>query len=390
MSLSQQKPLLSTTSFLPDQGDGEGGNIGKGKSEGKGGSEGKGKGKGTGESEGKGGSEGKGKEKGEGALTLTLSSSSTAGGGKGPLQNLSEVLILRFALYAYMRLTEGETTVLKVAIKAMKIVQTEGRDAGLTLSGVDVDEYQVGYDSALATTAVYESMFAAEDGTIPATFQAPYLGWAIQMVVHLCWMYLLSSSLYCFLISGMSQNNELSWEDLERSVGQTIIFAAMADVSGSLQMEKKKDTPHVPVSGSVDISIMRSSSSEALVINKSPLLQTLGKLKTDGVESFEEDGCDATLEIRLVKLGLVAAFVASRHSKSTTKAYLRRDHVAAHEFCQKARQKWSNDEKLHTNASKEILAIKNCENDDWTLDMHGLHATVHVFSLYAILAMNNE
>ncbi|KAL3534774.1 hypothetical protein ACH5RR_003235 [Cinchona calisaya] len=78
--------------------------------------------------------------------------------------------------------------------------------AGFTLPGVDVDEYTVRYknpleliehlramgetnaliqrskilnrETALATAAVYESMFAAEDGTIPATFQVIYMtGW---------------------------------------------------------------------------------------------------------------------------------------------------------------------------------------------------------------------
>lgn len=78
--------------------------------------------------------------------------------------------------------------------------------AGFTLPGVDVDEYTVRYKSAmdliehlramgetnallqrhkilkretaLATAAVYESMFAAEDGTIPATFQVIFMtGW---------------------------------------------------------------------------------------------------------------------------------------------------------------------------------------------------------------------
>ncbi|KAJ9541160.1 hypothetical protein OSB04_027666 [Centaurea solstitialis] len=51
--------------------------------------------------------------------------------------------------------------------------------AGFTLPGVDVDEYQfLKKDTALATAAVYESMFAAEDGTIPATFQVIYMtGW---------------------------------------------------------------------------------------------------------------------------------------------------------------------------------------------------------------------
>nr|AFK48595.1 unknown [Lotus japonicus] len=78
--------------------------------------------------------------------------------------------------------------------------------AGFTLPGVDVDEYVVKYDSALeliehlramgetnahsqmntilkrdaalATAAIYDSMFAEEDGTVPATFQVIYMtGW---------------------------------------------------------------------------------------------------------------------------------------------------------------------------------------------------------------------
>ncbi|XP_078434732.1 S-adenosyl-L-methionine-dependent methyltransferases superfamily protein isoform X1 [Wolffia australiana] len=78
--------------------------------------------------------------------------------------------------------------------------------AGFTLPAVDVDEFTVRYESALeliehlrmmgetnallqrnkilrretalATAAVYDSMFAAEDGTIPATFQVIYMtGW---------------------------------------------------------------------------------------------------------------------------------------------------------------------------------------------------------------------
>ncbi|KAG0492226.1 hypothetical protein HPP92_005624 [Vanilla planifolia] len=78
--------------------------------------------------------------------------------------------------------------------------------AGFALPGVDVEQYTVRYDSALeliehlrtmgetnallqrsnllkrdtalATAAVYESMFAADDGKIPATFQVMYMtGW---------------------------------------------------------------------------------------------------------------------------------------------------------------------------------------------------------------------
>ncbi|WRX30926.1 hypothetical protein QQP08_023413 [Theobroma cacao] len=78
--------------------------------------------------------------------------------------------------------------------------------AGFALPGVDVDEYVVRYKSALdliehlremgetnallqrsnilkretavATAAIYDALFAAEDGTIPATFQVIYMtGW---------------------------------------------------------------------------------------------------------------------------------------------------------------------------------------------------------------------
>ncbi|KAJ3671582.1 hypothetical protein LUZ60_007661 [Juncus effusus] len=78
--------------------------------------------------------------------------------------------------------------------------------AGLALPSVDVDQYTVRYqsaleliehlramgetnalfnrnpilkrDTALATAAVYQSMFGAEDGTVPATFQVIYMtGW---------------------------------------------------------------------------------------------------------------------------------------------------------------------------------------------------------------------
>ncbi|KAK1287148.1 putative methyltransferase [Acorus calamus] len=78
--------------------------------------------------------------------------------------------------------------------------------AGFSLPGVDVEEYTVRYESALeliehlramgetnalvqrcnllkketalATAAIYESMFAAEDGSVPATYQVIFMtGW---------------------------------------------------------------------------------------------------------------------------------------------------------------------------------------------------------------------
>ncbi|MFS8019416.1 putative Smr domain-containing protein [Helianthus anomalus] len=75
------------------------------------------------------------------------------------------------------------------------------------------------------------------------------------------------------------------------------------------------------------------------------------------------------------KEAIRAMRLASRHSKAASEAYLRRDHTAAQEHSLKAREEWSNAEKLHAKAAKEILTIRNCENDDWKLDLHGLHAT---------------
>ncbi|CAH2033652.1 unnamed protein product, partial [Thlaspi arvense] len=68
--------------------------------------------------------------------------------------------------------------------------------AGFSLPGVDVDEYSIfvqwvkptlfsretrlilNRETALATAAIYDSMFATEDGTVPATFQVIYMtGW---------------------------------------------------------------------------------------------------------------------------------------------------------------------------------------------------------------------
>ncbi|KAK9063042.1 hypothetical protein SSX86_016912 [Deinandra increscens subsp. villosa] len=67
--------------------------------------------------------------------------------------------------------------------------------------------------------------------------------------------------------------------------------------------------------------------------------------------------------------------LASRYSKAASEAYLRRDHAAAQEYSLKAREEWSNAEKLNAKAAKEILAIRNYENDDLKLDLHGLHVT---------------
>ncbi|XP_057787304.1 uncharacterized protein LOC131004622 [Salvia miltiorrhiza] len=73
---------------------------------------------------------------------------------------------------------------------------------------------------------------------------------------------------------------------------------------------------------------------------------------------------------------------ASRHSKSANDAYIRGDHAAARHFSLKAQQEWAAAERLNAEAAKEILDVRNCKNDLWTLDLHGLHAAEAVEALH--------
>nr|XP_043628474.1 uncharacterized protein LOC122599924 [Erigeron canadensis] len=75
------------------------------------------------------------------------------------------------------------------------------------------------------------------------------------------------------------------------------------------------------------------------------------------------------------KEAIRAMRLASRHKKAATEAYLRGDHAAAREYSLQAREEWYDAKKLNAKAAKEILAIRNPDNDDWKLDLHGLHAT---------------
>ncbi|CAH9142996.1 unnamed protein product [Cuscuta epithymum] len=72
---------------------------------------------------------------------------------------------------------------------------------------------------------------------------------------------------------------------------------------------------------------------------------------------------------------------AARHSKSASDAYLRGDHLTAHYFSAKAQEEWLAAGELNTKAAKEILSIRNSKNDEWTLDLHGLHSTEAVEAL---------
>ncbi|KAM7277503.1 hypothetical protein ACFE04_019369 [Oxalis oulophora] len=66
---------------------------------------------------------------------------------------------------------------------------------------------------------------------------------------------------------------------------------------------------------------------------------------------------------------------ASQHSKAATNAFLRGDHISAQKHSQKAQEEWSVAENLNRKAAKQILSIRNSNNDMWILDLHGLHAS---------------
>lgn len=72
---------------------------------------------------------------------------------------------------------------------------------------------------------------------------------------------------------------------------------------------------------------------------------------------------------------------AARHSKAASEAYLRGDHLSAQHFSLKAQEEWDAANRLNAQAAKEILTACNGKNDQWTLDLHGLHAKEAVQAL---------
>lgn len=72
---------------------------------------------------------------------------------------------------------------------------------------------------------------------------------------------------------------------------------------------------------------------------------------------------------------------ASNHSRAASNAFRHGDHISAHQLSQQAREEWAEAEKLNAKAAKEILMLKNANNDMSKLDLHGLHALEAVHAL---------
>ena len=73
--------------------------------------------------------------------------------------------------------------------------------------------------------------------------------------------------------------------------------------------------------------------------------------------------------------------MASQHSRAASNAFLRGDHISAQQYSLRARDEWMAAEKLNANAAKEILRIRNSNNDIWKIDLHGLHVSEAVSAL---------
>ncbi|KMZ56526.1 hypothetical protein ZOSMA_94G00520 [Zostera marina] len=73
--------------------------------------------------------------------------------------------------------------------------------------------------------------------------------------------------------------------------------------------------------------------------------------------------------------------IASRLSEKANTSFFNGDHRLAREYSSKAQEKWKIVKKLNENAAKEILSIRNVNNDVWTLDLHGLHAQEAISAL---------
>ncbi|KAK1311396.1 hypothetical protein QJS10_CPA08g01207 [Acorus calamus] len=86
---------------------------------------------------------------------------------------------------------------------------------------------------------------------------------------------------------------------------------------------------------------------------------------------WEED--DVYLSHRKDALKMMRS--ASQHSRAASNAFLRGDHVSAKQLSLRADEERLAAEKLNARAAKEILLIKNSNNDVWKLDLHGLHVS---------------
>ncbi|XP_023738312.1 uncharacterized protein LOC111886307 [Lactuca sativa] len=155
-------------------------------------------------------------------------------------------------------------------------------------------------------------------------------------------------------------------EDIVAAVDNDIDKASslLKEMTSPGSLQEKKEEENIEEHG---------LSGKVVVDDNVALRLIIDSLSMIPVEPEWEDDDDVYIMHR--KEAIKAMRSASRYSKAAKEAYLRKDHATAHEFSLKAREEWSASEKLNAKAANEILAIRNSENDDWKLDLHGLHAS---------------
>ncbi|ESR39614.1 Smr domain-containing protein [Citrus sinensis] len=207
-------------------------------------------------------------------------------------------------------------------------------------------------------------------------------------------------------------------EDLMEAVDNDIkrasnLLEGMVSSSGSA--EENKETKIAESSSTIDESPCYRKGGEICFLEKALDLSNLSTTTGDGVNdnfiesvdvrassvinvSDKDDGMKSIME-RLSSLPIEPEWEeddvylvhrkdamkmmrsASQHSKAANNAYLRGDHFSAQQHSLKARKEWLIAERLNSKAAKEILGIRNSENDMWKLDLHGLHAAEAVQAL---------
>ncbi|XP_050206124.1 uncharacterized protein LOC126655840 isoform X2 [Mercurialis annua] len=168
-------------------------------------------------------------------------------------------------------------------------------------------------------------------------------------------------------LSRKSENKNEGESETPSFENNSDIAADIGDLSSTLEHALKDNHKH--------LEDVHSDAAAAAAANMNFIL---GHLKSIPVEPEWEEH-DLYLIHRRDAFKMMR--LASRHSKAATNAFMIGDHFSAQQESLKARKEWLCAERLNTEAAKNILSLRNSENNLWKLDLHGLHAAEAVQAL---------
>ncbi|KAF8022992.1 hypothetical protein BT93_F0489 [Corymbia citriodora subsp. variegata] len=183
-------------------------------------------------------------------------------------------------------------------------------------------------------------------------------------------------------------------------------FEGDKECKGEKQNTSSRDSPHDELTGNKDFSSGKnvdvangtdtlnndSNSVNKYMIDEQSLVgktydnstgtrSILDHLKSLPLEPEWEEEEEEDVYLRFRKDAIHVLRSASQHSRAAQNAFLRGDHSSAQHHSLKAQEEWLVAERLNDSAAKDILSIRNSNNDIWTLDLHGLHKTEAVQAL---------